>query len=263
MRRWMGIIWRNVLVRVFAIITVIGSAVGWAADIVAESSNYQICVYVNEVSNKGICIGEEAYNIAFDNWMTQHNEFAQEHGAPDLKNTAIPILWYQFFRKGVVLYIPGEFAYLLSYDEGNSWARYDLPIRFVSLYPRTTDDIDEAYLKELHSGEQFEYYLMLHRNMLSDRVGITGGIGTLFVENDLRQELGEPIEMEKHSYHAGVNVSNSYKLILGAPNQKGTGCNPEIRAIYVLMNQGSGVTRGNYHKHVVNVGGRTLSIGEC
>ena len=263
MRRWIRNIWRNVLLRIFAIITVIGSAVGWVTDHVAEFTNYQICVYVKKVSDKGICIGEEAYNIVFDDWVKRYNEFAKQHGAPDLNNSAIPVLWYQFFRKGVVLYIPGEFAYLLSYGEGKSWTRYELPIRFVSLYPRTLDDIDEVYLKELHSGERLEHYLSLHRNVLSTKIGITGGIGTLYVENDLEPELGEPIEREKHIYHAGMNVSNKYKLILGAPNQKGDGCNSAIRAVYVLMNQGSAVTGGNYHKHIVNVGGRTLSIGKC
>ena len=148
-------------------------------------------------------------------WEAASVEFQEEHGGPG--RGAAPIkLWQQFFDNGTILWdSTNRIAHVIIYNT-NQYRTHPAPER---LFTEGTDNatIKDAVLDELldkMSPPIASEYESLARSLL-----IRGGIGTLFIEAQLLDDLGMPSTTPESYTNLALWISGrNYNLLLGAYN---------------------------------------------
>lgn len=212
--------------------------------------------------NREVCLGKAAYDILFEKWRTNAGPGIMIGTVSEIK--AIPALWYQFFEKGIILYIADGFSYVLLY-EPKVWKKFAAPGKpYVSLYPKHEDDINVELLNRLNGGIRFDQYLSLFKDFIhNERLGLTGGIGNLYVKHDLGPMLGQPMEREKHAFDSGSYDTSLYRLILGAPRNPNHNCKSWGRDVIELLGHKNDTNEGEYKTTQIPVGTNIFHFGQC
>jgi len=134
----------------------------------------------------------------------------------------------------------------------------------ISLYPEDEEDIDLEYLRKLHDGSRYGQYLSLFEDFVhKDGLGLTGGIGNLYVKHDLWSSLGPPIEREKHTFDSGSYSTPHYTLILGVPRNPNHNCKSWGRDVIELLYHNGNTQAGRYKAIQIRVDKNIFHVGKC
>lgn len=179
-----------------------------------------------------------------DRWQNQHPDFLKAHGMPGGRHQRLDV-WYQFFVGGIVFYNSSNAWSVILDESDGTWRRITIDDTHLISHQGGlegtinsncygTDRIDRALFADLipPTGNQREY------NRLIESGKIVGGIGTLYVREDLWGVLGDPTACEQ-LLRGALYIAGQYELLVDVTNREAD--SPESsgnRAVIALLGDG-------------------------
>lgn len=154
----------------------------------------------------------------FDAWVRQHPEIVRQYGMP--KEVKFVSLHEQNFKAGYVAYNVSDAWSVWLFTRTNKFQKLGNPLRHLTPGPGFT--VDENVFNEVTRGLNAQEK-KIYRSLVEGRVnsagfkgiGIIGGIGTLYIQNRLRDVFGPPTENEVFVADAVYASADGYEVLAG------------------------------------------------
>lgn len=170
-------------------------------------------------------------------WKEEHPDLLQDYGRPGTIQKRIG-LWFQFFARGYALYNVSDSWTVLLDLETLTWTRVENPEALISQHG--VEFIDYNLLEKYRNGRDTEIY----RNLI-DSQQIIGGIGTIYVRENLFPTFGSPLHSETFINDAVFIEGPLYDLMVAVMNRHTDSEEGKVRAVIVLFRD------GKFKKHTV------------
>ena len=159
------------------------------ASSVYGSSNESLSYDSRKVSDQG--------EKAIEQWRKENAEFIRRYGPPGDSRVQVAV-WYLHFERGLIIYdVSNAWTYILFYETG----LYSQVINpKVLITQHHSSSINEALFESFMRSESSALTREKYKKLLQDRGNkyIIGGIGTIYVREDLLDELGDPLSTEDY-----------------------------------------------------------------
>lgn len=169
---------------------------------------------------------------AFRRWCETNIELASKYGFTNGPQSSQKV-WEQFFEKGrIILSVINDWT-LVFYGEQRTFKRLRNPEAIITGGPHN-ETINDTYLNELlqrvTDKEDRDIYQELSRTRR-----VVGGIGTIFIRDNLLRYLGKPLGAEFRSEEVLRVQGNGAELLVGVPHQNGS----SFKAVLLLEEEGA------------------------
>jgi hypothetical protein len=161
----------------------------------------------------------------FEQWMKDQSPLIKQHGYPG--SIAFANVHEQYFQTGLMVYnVSSRWAFLFDLVKG-TYRKVAAPS--VQLTPGDARHINEVLFSKLTQGMSEEnsnrYRKLIEsrtQSLNAEAIGITGGIATLYVENELYDFWGGPVENETHAFEVLTGKGRDYEVIIGLRHDAGS-----------------------------------------
>jgi hypothetical protein len=169
---------------------------------------------------------------AFQQWCEANRGLTSKYGFTNGPQSSEKV-WEQFFEKGRIILSTTNDWTLVLYGEQRKFKKLPNPEAIIT-GGLNNETINDTYLNELlekvADAEDRDIYRKLS---LARR--IVGGIGTIYIRDELYRHLGKPIEAEYSSGEVLRVQGNGAELLVGVPHQNGSPFN----AVFLLEEEGT------------------------
>ncbi|MDQ3801423.1 MAG: NB-ARC domain-containing protein [Acidobacteriota bacterium] len=153
----------------------------------------------------------------YRNWVADHDEIVKEQGTPS--EFKFVTIHFQIFSTGAMTYNVTDREAIAYFGQSGTFRR--LPTPDSHLTPGPHPKYNEELLKTLLDGvppeDRDKYESLFFERMLYDRLGIVGGIGTLYMREKLLHDFGSPLSNEKRFDNVLYAKGKNYDLLVGLP----------------------------------------------
>lgn len=154
----------------------------------------------------------------YQNWKAKHDEIIKEHGEPtEFKFVSI---WYQNFSTGFVAYNVTSREVILFFPLHNTFRKLPTPGAHITPTnpPTINETLFQSLLNEVPPEDRERYRSLVEESVLHGRVGIVGGIATLYIREQLIDDFGPPLINETRYNNVLYAKGKEYDLLIGLPN---------------------------------------------
>ena len=155
--------------------------------------------------------------VIYQNWLADHAGVIREYGAP--REFKFVSIHYQIFSTGYVTYnVTDPPEAVLYFAKDKKFRRVRKPSAELTLPPhRVNEELLKALLDSVPPGDREQYEALFWERVRHDRVGVVGGIGILYMQEQLLRDFGRPLFNEKRFDNVLYARGDNYDLIVGLP----------------------------------------------
>ena len=153
----------------------------------------------------------------YRNWKENHREVFRYRGEPtDFKFVTI---WFQIFSNGYIAYNVTDAEAFVCLDPTKSFRKLATPGGNLTPGPsnRINEELVERLLARIPADERAQYRSLVYDRFRNGGVSIVGGIGSLYLTEQLFKDLGKPQFNEKRFDNVLYARGKDYELLIGLP----------------------------------------------
>jgi hypothetical protein len=173
----------------------------------------------------------------FESWVKQHPDIIRQYGVP--KEVKFISVHEQNFTSGYVAYNVTDAWSAWLYSKTKQFKKISNPTKHLT--PGSGRVVNEevfAYVtKGMTESERTRYRLLVDSRVKSadfNGIGIIGGIGTLYIDNRLYEDFGDPKENEFFVVDVVYGSADGYEVLAGLRHGLGGTTPDSPKSVYVL-----------------------------
>jgi hypothetical protein len=153
----------------------------------------------------------------YRNWKNNHREVFRRRGEPtDYKFVTI---WFQIFSNGYIAYNVTDAEAFVCFDPTKSFRKIATPGGNLTPGPsnKINEELVERLLARIPAEERAQYRSLIYDRVRNGGVSVVGGIGSLYLTEQLLNDLGKPQFNEKRFDNVLYARGIDYELLIGLP----------------------------------------------
>jgi len=153
----------------------------------------------------------------YEHWKANHVSLIKEYGSPTDINFVT--VWFQNFATGYVAYNVTDREAILFFGQTGTFRKLPTPNSILTpgALPNVNDTLLQGLLEGIDPEERVLYSSMVYERVRYGRVGILGGIGTLYLQEKLLKDFGPPLANEVRIDNVLHIKGPDYELLVGLP----------------------------------------------